>query len=86
MRSKAKPALIRTENRRICGPGQDLQRHLRRPPAYDQGKAPEECREAETLIWRLTMTMKERIETAAFGAILIVGLPALMFASQWLAR
>jgi hypothetical protein len=32
------------------------------------------------------MTMKERIEITAFGAILIVGLPALMFAAQWLAR
>ncbi len=28
------------------------------------------------------MTMREKIETTLFGAVLIVGLPALMFAAQ----
>jgi hypothetical protein len=39
-----------------------------------------------TELWRQNMTMKERIEVTVFGAILIVGLPALMLAAQLVTR
>lgn len=59
------------------------------PPAVDQRLQPvAEARERiadEVPTWEVAMTMKDKLEVAVFGAILMIGLPALMFAVQGLA-
>lgn len=83
MRSSLEAVAIATEDRRICGPGQDLRCHLRRHPAYKIGNVPRtgnEPRKGRTMDHAITM--KDKIEALVAGAILVIGLPALMFAVQ----
>ena len=74
IRSSLGAAAIAPADRRICGSGQDLRCHLRRCRGYKKGVKPK--------VWERKMTMTDKIEALIAGAILVIGLPALMFAVQ----
>jgi hypothetical protein len=84
IRSSEGTSLTSLSNRRACGGGQDLQRHLRPHPTYKNPNDPVARKGgANRITGDEQMTMKDKLEGAFFGAILIIGLPALMAATSF---